>query len=478
MARIERLKNIDFEKYVIEIANHPNYQGLPIEQKSDGSLVWVAFAKGKVGCARKIWAEDKARELGLPIQPGVYAQVMREIHPTKMHVCQICGSSMSIYYHYPGVHFLKAIRREFKLEFTECDHISDIWDHILDSGVTKEKLHLFLKAKFNLPTINGKSKDDIIALCEKQCREEGKSLLSPGVMSNFPDRFDGFHTYNRCCRSGQDTGRSKENLKSYTKDRRAYEYWSDGNLHAANMFMGSPFFDGISADHIGPISLGFVHDPRYLRPMASSDNSTKRDRLLVEDIEAILAVESATKVYPMSWYSADIWEFIKANYKQHTNIVATRYRDMLKQSMANFMFILKEIKDSCGSSGQNFLYFTFIEPKYANFLQTYEFDKLGNIISQAPRRFTDRSKNEIGRFARVAFDSVNDYSEKDNRHVVPNLTQNELKELLQLCHNIDIASLKGGRDTYQPCKKQLEAFVSTISQRLIQTEIAEQNRQQ
>ena len=43
-----------------------------------------------------------------------------------------------------------------------------------------------------------------------------------------------------------------------------------------NQFMGSRYFQGTSADHVGPISLGFVHDPRYLRPMTGSDNSAKR----------------------------------------------------------------------------------------------------------------------------------------------------------------------------------------------------------
>lgn len=474
MARTERSRNRDFEVYMEKSANHPNYRGLPIERKRDGSLAWFAFAKGEIGQARKHWAENKARELGFAVQPGVYARVMREIHPTKQHVCQICGSHMSIYYHYPSVNFLKAINREFGLEFTECDHIGDIWEQILDSGISEDALRLFFKRKFELPNVNNKSKDEIIAMCESKCREDGKALLSPGVMSNFPDRFDGFHTYNRCCRATQDTGRSRQNLKSYTKDRRAYEYWSDGNLHAANMFMGSQFFDGSSADHIGPISLGFVHDPRYLRPMTSSDNSTKRDRLLVEDIEAILAVETATGVYPMSWYSSEIWEFIKANYKQHTDIVATRYRDMLKQNMANFMFILKEIYDR--NAGHTFLYKEFIKPKYDGFLHTYEFDEYGNIIKQTPRRFTERSNNEIARFARIAFESVCDYSEKDNRHLSPDLTTNEKLELHHLIANICIAGVTGARSNYTSCRKELEELVSSVEQRLIQTAIVEQAR--
>ena len=46
------------------------------------------------------------------------------------------------------------------------------------------------------------------ALEEKVVRAELRGRLSPGAMSNPPDRLDGFHTYNLCCRSKQDTGRS------------------------------------------------------------------------------------------------------------------------------------------------------------------------------------------------------------------------------------------------------------------------------
>jgi len=435
MVRIERLWNHEFQSYMEEIAKHPNYRGLPIERKLDGTLGWFAFAKGKIGQARKKWAEDKACELGLDLQPGVYAQIMREIHPTKLHTCQICGSHMSIYYHYPSVNFLKAIRHEFGLEFTECDHIDDIWAQLLKSGVTQKKLRLFFQYKFELSDLSNKCRNEIIVLCEKKCREDGKTLLSPGVMSNFPDRYDGFHTYNRCCRAKQDTGRAPKNMKSYTKDRRAYEYWSDGNLHAANMFMGSRFFAGISADHIGPISLGFIHDPRYLRPMASSDNSAKRDRLLVEDIEAILAIESATGVCPMSWYSAEIWQFIKANYRKHTDIVATHFRDMLKQNMANFMFILKTIIVKTGGAGEAFLYDEFIAPKIKDFEYAYKFEKDGSFTMML-RRCTARSANEFERFKRIAFTAVAEYNEKTNRHVNADLPPSEMLWLKKLCRDL------------------------------------------
>jgi len=443
-----------------EIVKHPNYAGLPIERKRDGTLSWIATAKSKTGAARKKWVENKARELGFLIRPGVYAQVMRKIHPIKQHVCQICGSRMSIYYHYPSINFLKALYREFGLEFTECDHIGDIWEQLIDSGVAEKNLRLFFMRKFELSDIQSKDKDEIIMLCELKCRENGKALLSPGAMSNFPDRYDGFHTYNRCCRAEQDTGRSRENLKSYTKDRRAYKYWSDGNLHAANMFMGSHFFARVSADHIGPISLGFIHDPRYLRPMTSSDNSTKRDRLLVEDIEAILAVELETSVYPMSWYSAKIWEFIKANYKKHANIVATLFRDMLKQNMTNFMFILKTIIDKSGDAGEEFLYYELIAPKAEDFEHTYKFEEDGS-FKITPRHRTERSANEFERFKRIAFTSVDEYSEKTNRHINADLSQMESYALDKLCDDLNNGV------PHSRCRKLLNDIISDGQGRLI-----------
>ncbi len=184
---------------------------------------------------------------------------------------------MSLYYHYPNANFLKALNRVFDSEFTECDHILDIWEALSKRGISDTRIANFLIEKGSLQISASASREKIVEALEYACRKGDKKCLGPGAMSNFPDRYDGFHTYNRCCRSSQDKGRSKENLKSYTKDRRAYEYWSDGNIHAANQFMGSAFFDGTSADHIGPISLGFIHDPRYLQPMPGGDNSSKRD---------------------------------------------------------------------------------------------------------------------------------------------------------------------------------------------------------
>lgn len=437
MGREERDWNPKFISYMNMIVNHPNYRGLPIKRKADGSLSWIATAKSEIGKKRIEWCLNKADELGIKKQPGVYADVMLAIHPTKMKVCQTCGKEMSLYYHYPNVHFLNAINKTFGTSFTDCDHISDIWDSLIKNGNSKYKVSSFFIAKGNLDlNPNRSTKEEIISALEFACRKGDKKLLGPGAMSNFPDRFDGFHTYNRCCRSLQDKGRSKENLKSYTKDRRAYEYWSDGNIHAANQFMGSSFFKGTSADHIGPISLGFVHDPRYLQPMSSSDNSSKRDRLQIEDIEKIIETYNRTNIYPMSWYSKTLWEYILNNYKSHPKFVATRYRDALKQNMSNYMFILWNILTSCSDNGEKFLEKYLLSPHYECFNYTYKFNAAGEIISKQPRHFTDRNQDELLRYKRIAIDAVYDFNDKSNRNISNDLTYYEKMTLSKLCGRI------------------------------------------
>lgn len=444
MSREKRTWHPNFIKYMNYIINHPAYAGLPYRKKEDGSIVWTEIKKSNetlnpIMVERKKWITEKGISLGLdPNEAGFLKKVMFKIHPTKTHVCQTCGSKMSIYYIYPNANLLKSLEKEFGVSFSNCDDIGYIWDDLVRKGNDAYHLAGFLIEKGNLNIDPCRAtKDQVINELELVCREYGNKCLGPGVMGNPPDRFDGFHSYNRCCRSLQDKGRSRENLKSYTKDRRAYEYWSDGNIHAANQFMGSSFFDGISADHIGPISLGFVHDPRYLQPMAGGDNSAKRDRLQLSDIEKIIETETRTKVYPMSWYSSEIWQYIRRNYISNIEKISSIYRDALKQNFANFMFVLFSILDCCHQNGESFLTAAFLEPHFECFNYSYSFNELGEIIECKPRHFTERSINEIERYRRVAIQSVYDYMEKENRNLSHKFDLEDHLLLQEICKNVN-----------------------------------------
>ena len=468
MAQDQKQWHPKFLNYMERIIKDPSYRGLPIPKKADGSYAWIVTAQSKTGQQRIDWCIRKARELGLitgyETYPGMYADVMLQIHPTKWKVCQICGKEMSLYYHYPSANFLKSLNRKFGTDFSGCDHISDIWDELIHRGVCEGDIAAFLIHAGSL-NLNARtsSKEEIIAALEYACRKGGRKCLGPGAMSNFPDRYDGFHTYNRCCRAAQDKGRSKENLKSYTKDRRAYEYWSDGNIHAANQFMGSRFFHGTSADHIGPISLGFVHDPRYLQPMSGGDNSSKRDRLQTADIERILETERRTGVYPMSWQSKLIWEFIRENYASHPDKVPTLYRDALKQNMADYMFILLTILKKCPENGTSFLVSAFLEPNYDYFRYSYQFNAKGEITARTARHYTARGQYETERYKRIAIEAVYDYSEKNNRNCRNDLNSTELAALSSICSSIESGA------PLNENKQLIKDLVETIEERIIRS---------
>lgn len=445
MAKREKEWHKNFIKYAEFIVNHPNYQGLPIKRKEDGSLVWVAPKTTEIGAARKKWAEDKARELGYSIEAGVYAKVMLQVHPTKEKVCHICGKTMSLYYIYANANFQKTIKKDFDIDSndeTSIFEISSKIENLKDSFFTKK----YLIDKFNLNIDLNNELLDIIKACEIKCRNGECKYLGPGAMSNFPDRFDGYHSYNRCCRKKEDTGRFDDNMKTYSKDRRAYEYWSDGNIQAANKFMGSSFFKGTSADHVGPISLGFIHDSIQLRPLPSGANSTKRDRLDNETIEEVIRIEKENGISCMSWYNRLIWNYIKDDYTKHLNDEGylEKYRIALKTNVANFMYCLKIIKTET-PFGTDFLIKSFLEPNLVYFTYDYTFNDLGKITSKTKRNITDATKKEADRYFRIALDAVDDYDEKDNRNIkvtIDNQIKNKIKFIAKRIPNGDYVQLK------------------------------------
>lgn len=438
MKNNEKQWHLNFFEYMEFIVEHENYRGLPIKKNKNGNYSWITTSKTEIGKKRIEWAINKAKELGIPLDSeGLFAKVMFAIHPTKKKICQVCGREMSLYYIYPSKNLIRDIYKNFKYNFPQVMTLYEIVNDLLIKGVSEIELKNFLlkKIKNSSNICLTSTFEKIICQLEIESRLEGKKVLSPGAMSNFPDRFDGFHTYNLCCRKKEDKGRSDENMSTYSKDRRAYQYLNDGNLRAADKFMTSYFFEKMSADHVGPISLGFVHDPRYLRPLSISENSAKRDRISKKDIETIISIHKKTKVCPMSWYSCIIWQFIVDNY-QNPNFTMENFTDILKQNIVDFMYILKTIKD-IGKLGEDFIYKTLIEHKTNYYLYNYEFNEFGEITKTTKRNLTEAAKGEIERFIRISFESIDNFDKKENRHKKPNLPK-KAEELLDiLCNYIN-----------------------------------------
>lgn len=431
---IERSWHPKFIEYMKFIVNHPNYKGLAINKTTD-SYGWVTTKQSEIGKKRLDWANQKAKELNIKEEPGYLRKIMFEIHPTKMKVCQICGKTLSLDYIYLNKSFILSLKKKFNYNFNELDSIYDVVHFLKNKGIDENTLKIYLITIFYIDSKTDDSINVIIKNCIKKCVEGSSKYLGPGAMSNFPDRFDGFHTYNRCCRSKEDTGRSKENLNTYNKDRRAYEYWSDGNIFAANKFMKSNFFIGASADHVGPISLGFIHDPRQLRKLNKRDNSAKRDRLQYNDIIELEKIEDINNICVINWYSDLIWDYIKHNLDKTSNLEI--FRKMLKINLQYYMELLWNIVNKCGNKGKNYLIRNFLEPKYNDFKFDYEFNELGQIISKTPRHETEASRKEFDRFVRISFESVYEFHEKENRKTNIHFTPKQMININMICNMIN-----------------------------------------
>lgn len=461
MARETKQYSKEFIKYQEDIVKSKNYEGIPFKRKSDGSIVWLATKQTEIGKGRIEWARKKAEEFGINTnEDGWMAKTMYEVHPTKMKPCQTCGKYLNLNYVYASKSFIKAIYKEFAYidddyEITEITDINQIIKILLDSDYELNYIKEFLIDKFKIKELDLNSNiDEIVEACIEKCKYGTCKYLGPGAMSNFPDRLDGFHSYNRCCRSKEDKGRHKENMDSYNKDRRAYEYWSDGNISLANKYMKSQYFKGATADHIGPISLGFKHESVFMQKATASENSAKRDRISKEDIRKLINLERKYDNNSMSWYGEILWSFIKDNYK---NLDIEDIRNALKQNVHNYMEILYTIKVN---GGTEFLYEELIKPKERYFEYNYKFNENGYATAIEEKIKTDLYDKEIARLYRVSLESIDEYHSKENRNLKFDLNNEQLEML-----KTTIAIIKTGN--HQKSSENLRKLVCSIQTSLI-----------
>lgn len=462
MVRQNKEYHENFINYMSEMIKHKNYRGLARNVESN-RYGWVANKKSEIGQRRLNWADEKFQALDIPRQGGCYARLMLELHPTKKKPCQICGKEMSLYYVYPNKNFINYLAEVYSYNYQEGETLFNVINNLLKSGYTLDHLKSMLIKKGELEDETlSTSLEDLLIKVERKCRFEGLRLCGPGAMSNFPDRFDGFHSYNRCCRSTEDKGRSDENLKSYTQDRRAYEYFSDGNIAAANQFMGSNYFEGQSADHIGPISLGFVHDSLYIQRMSKSENSSKRDRLYKNDIYKIIEIETKNRVPAVSWFAAIIWQSLKNNITKLKEIDLEYYSKAFKRNICSYMCILNDIISY--DEGVDFVINYLIKPKLDNFNYKYSFDMDGNIVDSKERKFSDNNKDEFDRIIRISFESIKNFNSKDNRNIHP-IDLNKIRDELNDFYMV-MKQENQGEKTY----KNLQIIMNKVQHIILEEE--------
>lgn len=463
----------NYEKYVEFIVNHPNYAGLYYERDDNGRVKWVVTGKSTKGQLRQTWWDKQCKLHNIPIQKGCYAKLARLIHPTGIHVCQCCGEGRSIFYEYPSkitVNILNkilgcAIDKDNDQERAEHT-IKEIIEQWCDS---MDKAKSLAKA-FGLREPN--DINDLIALIYSDMVAKESSRFSPGVMCNPPDRFNGFHSYALCCRTKFDTGRHTKNMMTYGQDRRAYEDWSDGDYNLANRLMGEfrkqpPMkcpvcgkTEKMSADHIGPISLGFCHS-RNFAPMCNSCNSSKNNRFTKSDVDELIRIEESGEQV-ISWHSKAIWDAVKHTIKNDIDAkFASSVMAKCHQNVLNILSIIYK------KTGTEFL-MRYLHPEYS--LVDYRFEDfdllhLENLkIFSTPLDSKNKRKNQE-RYVRIAFESLEEFSNKKNRKNYFLIDENS-KEFIPIITSITLRE-------YDKADKLLRQLIESVSNSILEKETHE-----
>ena len=434
-----------FLEYAKKIVDHPNYSGMPDPIGERGEIQWEAPSNRKSGKfkdthhKRREWWRQRALSIGIdPNIEGMWiSKTAKAIHPFGRKPCKTCGKELEIAYAYPNEHLLSRIRKlsyiDETFELSEVEHVCDLLarlDERFESKIYEDLPKLFVTTSINIPPLP-KNFDAWNKFLKDIYIPQESRMLSPGAMSNPPDRFDGFHSFNRCCRATADTGRSKENLKSYVTDRRVFEYWVDGDWVAADRLMGqvrsNPVFEKEScfnaaqggihpkpcqADHIGPISLGFAHRPQF-QLLCKTCNSGKNNRMYASDVRLLVGVE-ATGESVISWFAKEIWDRRKSAVEDAET--GLRLSKLLRDNRHTYMALLKDILDrgfyTFLASLLN-LEATDFDPEFVGLTARNHITHFDSIIKKP--RTTKYSAEQRSRRIRIAFTSLVDYHQKGNR---------------------------------------------------------------
>lgn len=446
-----------FLEYQQFIVTNANYAGMPDLRKDDGTIQWEAPSNRGAGKyqfsnqRRREWWAQQARKNGIdPTTESAWlSRTAKKIHPTKRKPCKKCGLEMDLRYVYPtqtlirrllAVPFLNGVDEIYPLE----DVFSLVRRLYLKHGDPfLNELPLVLKAKGVVMPPPGTTIDGWLQWLEKDYIPHEPSTLSPGAMSNAPDRLDGFHSFNLCHRKTADTGRHDKNMASYVTDRRVFELWVDGDWIAADRLMGKVRSEAFlqtagcfytsahaagappgnsTADHIGPISLGFCHRDEF-QLLCQPCNSGKNNRLTLEDVQRLIAVELPNAPV-MSWYGQHIWDLRKHHVVD--NATALRLSKILRDNRYTYMMFLGRVLDAgyitflC-----SLLHLRFAErdaKDFVNLRADSHLTKHDGVVHAA--RTTTYVVEQKARRIRVAFSSLRHYASKKARNALFVTTQN------------------------------------------------------
>ncbi len=398
-------------QYQEDIVKSPNFKGMPITRNGEGKISWVTTKDTDLGKKRIAFWEKKRVSLGIKanhvMDSGIRQKVAFKNHPTKKHTCLFTGKELSIEYRYPAPSRVDMLNSQYSEELKYYDKdILEVATYLYEIDNCQDFCEVMGIKK------QPESLDELLQILQNGYIEIEKSpYVSPGVMSNSPDRLDGYHSYNADIRDIIDTGRNKDNLKRYTQDRRVYEMWSGGDWKQADRLYATFTKHGVSPDHIGPMSLGFAHRAKF-RPMTQSENSSKGNRMSLKDVQVLIADEKAGEEV-ITWHSKYIWDKLKNEVKSDTD--AKALSTLMRTNLHHVLIILSMIYEE----GHKDFLMQFLNPEYSYY--DYEFIGFNSEegtykdVKQMERRGKNQ-ENNAKRYERKAFESLVTYQDKKNRN--------------------------------------------------------------
>lgn len=418
----------DYIDYQMMIAKHPHYRNMPGAFSSDGKPVWQVSSGKTTGFyrffeARQQWWTAKADELGLPgkgKELDRWTVAARMIHPTGYRNCLICGERKNVGYFYLNTrlaHRLNKVTGSLSSKPPEpiTDVLAALAAHLSSTEIAALLSDLFPKRKGFF-----QEHGFTIVAFEKSSYLR-TAWLSPGFMGDPPYRFDGLHDYCTACRKSNDPGRSDVNMQSYSHDRRAFEWWAEGNWALADTLYNaagpgkcqlcSPPKDvsKVSPDHIGPLACGFKHLP-FFRPTCNPCNSSKNRRMALHDVKDLIEYEERTGESPASWHARPLWDRFKLSVR--SNAQAEELSAVMRAMQDLYLRCLHKLLED---GNARFLR-TLLHPEYA--LRSYTLVGL-DPAELTFTRFEEVEKDTMNRrslqarIVRIAFEELVVYVDKD-----------------------------------------------------------------
>lgn len=430
MARYGRGKftaHKNYIKYMNFIATNPIYSSIPNAVSDDGKINWQV-SSGKTTSfykyypARLDWWIKKADSLELPgtgKSDDRLSIAARLVHPTKKRVCLICGDERYIGYMYLNHNTAKAFDKICEKKLFHKAMLIDEATSMLVQEIGKEKTRQFILSMFpekrkDIILFDGANYTDFYL----STQHIKTSKLSPGFMSNCPDRLDGFHDYCIYCRKKNDPGRSDENMRSYNHDRRAFMWWAEGDWMLADTLYNSAS-DGncclcgkhvkkISPDHVGPLSCGFKQIP-YFEPLCGRCNSSKNRRFTYENVRSLIQYENTNNENAASWQVRALWNNTKELITNDSE--AKELSNYMRGAQDYYLRILFWLY----TKGFDLCLSYLLKPEYAFYnvqfhnlnTSTFEFTS----YEKTPKQTTG-AESVSGRIVRIAFDELLEYNSK------------------------------------------------------------------